>query len=386
MKWAGVIFVCASMATSLAAPSGEKSGRAFSLFSVVSFPNSECNTQMSDMKGLCVTAEECDQRNGGSASGNCASGFGVCCLTVVSDATTMITDNMTYIQNDGFPSGVGSTGTVAAVQRAYRIEGAEGVQQIRLDFVNGVFKQPAAGAATGCTGLDVVSITSPSSTRIGVGSLCGTLTGQHIYVHNDGANPAAIVNINTDATALTGGRTWKILVRMIEAGSSSQAPEGCLQYFMGSTGTIKSFNDLSGTAAGQTLPNLNYNACIRAEAGSNCITFREARTGTATPDAFNVANVAAAIAASVRGLAQAAASPFAPTTCTSEHILIRGTTVNEAAGAQFCGGLLNPVTAATISAPVTSSRLPFELGVFSDGATNKVAATRFEINYSQSSC
>jgi len=286
---------------------------------------------------------------------------------------------MTYIQNDGFPSGVGSTGTVAAVQRAYRIEGAEGVQQIRLDFVNGVFKQPAAGAATGCTGLDVVSITSPSSTRIGVGSLCGTLTGQHIYVHNDGANPAAIVNINTDATALTGGRTWKILVRMIEAGSSSLAPEGCLQYFMGSTGTIKSFNDLSGTAAGQTLTNLDYNACIRAEAGSNCITFREAG---GTVDAFNILNAGAAIAASVRGIGAAGAA----NQCTGEHILIRGTTVNDAVGPQFCGGLLSPATAATIASPVTSKRLPFELGVFSDGATNKLASTRFAINYSQSSC
>ena len=54
---------------------------AFSLFSVVTFPNDECTTVMDPtMRGLCITAEECTDQ-GGTASGNCASGFGVCCFT-----------------------------------------------------------------------------------------------------------------------------------------------------------------------------------------------------------------------------------------------------------------------------------------------------------------
>ena len=54
---------------------------AFSLFSVVTFPNDECTTVMdTTMRGLCITAEECTDQ-GGTASGNCASGFGVCCFT-----------------------------------------------------------------------------------------------------------------------------------------------------------------------------------------------------------------------------------------------------------------------------------------------------------------
>ena len=56
---------------------------AFSLFSVVTFKNLECTTQMSTndnaMKGICQTAEDCGENNG-MASGNCASGFGVCCF------------------------------------------------------------------------------------------------------------------------------------------------------------------------------------------------------------------------------------------------------------------------------------------------------------------
>ena len=53
---------------------------AFSLFSVVSFDNLQCQTNMeSKMFGICFTAEECSSK-GGIASGNCASGFGVCCF------------------------------------------------------------------------------------------------------------------------------------------------------------------------------------------------------------------------------------------------------------------------------------------------------------------
>ena len=56
---------------------------AFSLFSVVTFPNKECTTLMTPaMSGVCVTSEEC-QNSGNTiatASGNCASGFGVCCF------------------------------------------------------------------------------------------------------------------------------------------------------------------------------------------------------------------------------------------------------------------------------------------------------------------
>ena len=48
--------------------------------SVVSFKNEECTTTMSTaMNGLCVSSEDCTETSG-TASGNCASGFGVCCF------------------------------------------------------------------------------------------------------------------------------------------------------------------------------------------------------------------------------------------------------------------------------------------------------------------
>ena len=59
------------------------SEKSFSLFSVVSFPNRECTTSSdtSDtiVNGVCQRDDECTS-NGGTPSGNCASGFGVCCF------------------------------------------------------------------------------------------------------------------------------------------------------------------------------------------------------------------------------------------------------------------------------------------------------------------
>ena len=49
-----------------------------SLFSVVRFPNSGCKTT-TGLNGTCFTSAECSA-NGGTATGTCASGFGVCCI------------------------------------------------------------------------------------------------------------------------------------------------------------------------------------------------------------------------------------------------------------------------------------------------------------------
>ena len=65
---------------------------------------------------------------------------------------------------------------------------------------------------------------------------------------------------------------------LIECGSLSSPPnDGCLQYHTGTTGIIKSFN--SGVAAPRIITlaanDINYNICIRQEAGKLAICFLE---------------------------------------------------------------------------------------------------------------
>eukprot|EP00091_Calanus_sinicus_P009317 TRINITY_DN21845_c0_g1_i1.p1 TRINITY_DN21845_c0_g1~~TRINITY_DN21845_c0_g1_i1.p1 ORF type:complete len:150 (-),score=31.96 TRINITY_DN21845_c0_g1_i1:39-464(-) len=81
------------------------SGRVISLFSVIRFPNIEC--QDSDgTKGECYTATECSGR-GGTYTTSCANGLGVCCY-IVQESDGMVTDvtlNNTYIRNSGYAGG-----------------------------------------------------------------------------------------------------------------------------------------------------------------------------------------------------------------------------------------------------------------------------------------
>ena len=71
----------------------------FSLFSVVQFPNEECtSTSSSTTTGTCYTSSECTSRSG-SASGTCAAGFGVCCVSSTSTCGSTVSTNITYIRH-----------------------------------------------------------------------------------------------------------------------------------------------------------------------------------------------------------------------------------------------------------------------------------------------
>ena len=82
-----------------------------SLFSIVQFPNQECTSDSSPtQKGTCVTASECTTMTG-TADGNCAAGFGVCCVISTSTCGSSVSTNITYIRNPSYPSSLTLTST-----------------------------------------------------------------------------------------------------------------------------------------------------------------------------------------------------------------------------------------------------------------------------------
>jgi len=364
MRWATSLLLVASMASAM--PSNDRTAKSFSLFSVVSFPNDECQTSMKPpMVGVCVTNEECDSRSG-TASGNCASGFGVCCFSKTEETMDTITNTATYIQNPNYPLEVGATAPVTATTRTYMINGGPTVKQIRLDFEDAVLQQPSTNTGL-CTGTDAITLTQGSNQNTGFQTLCGTLTGQHIYLDHQ---PTAMsgITISTSDTAFS--RTWKILVRLLEADSPMLAPSGCRQFFMGETGTITSLNHKDNTAVGTILGNTNYMACIRMEAGNNCVTYREART-TGTPDPFNLA------ATTNTGGAKTGAS------CTTDIVSIQN--VQGANGqSRFCGKNLSTVAGQTTGSVISSdAKLPGIRVITTGAANSRTTNSAFEIIYAQ---
>merc|ERR1712042_388760 len=376
MKWTLCLFFVAS-ASAAAVPKG----RVLGLFSVVTFPNDECTTISTPaMSGICVTAEECS--NSGDtialASGNCASGFGVCCMRRIV-APGSITQDLTHIQNADFPgSETALNGAVApaVINRAVNIMGGANICAIKLEFINVVLTAPAAGTGI-CA--DQITVTTPArnpGAGFGIEALCGTLTGQHIYVdvNTVGGAMAATVNINT--AAAIGARMWKILVRQIECNDVNLPPAGCLQYHTGLAGQITSFNGALAANAQQMIVNQNYLICIKQADGMCSVTYREARVSTgaigATIDSFNVgANAAAAAPAAGEALGPSGIGM----TCIAIQTAIvggngktPGTAVIIEPLGQICGGVFSGTDNELQPGTVTGE---FEVQVFVDGTATQ---------------
>jgi hypothetical protein len=340
MRW-----FCLVLMASVALGAPERSQKGFSLFSVVTFPNEECTTTMSTaMNGVCQTIEECSS-NSGAASGNCASGFGVCCFYSVDTCGTTVTNNVTYLQNVGYPSTFSTINTNCQ----FTIRGGSDICQIRLDFDAAVLEPPSAVGV--CT--DTFSAISPSTYSPPV--LCGILTGSHMYVETARADVGATININTGVGV--SGRSWKIKVRMIECNNPGRAPTDCVQYMTGTGGRFKSFNNPEGI-----IQNQEYEICLRQEIGM--CSFELSEAASANPFSLDPAGAAVVGAA-----------------CDTSWITVQTTLTSD----KYCGGKLNEVTANTLSGTVVGNRAPFRVGfVAVVGAETDTGG--FDLVYRQRPC
>ena len=88
-------------------------------------------TSSTSTYGTCYTASECSTK-GGSADGNCAAGFGVCCVIATTTCGATISTNTTYIRNTGYPSSF--TPTSASTCTFNIIKVSSDICQLRLDF------------------------------------------------------------------------------------------------------------------------------------------------------------------------------------------------------------------------------------------------------------
>ncbi len=73
------------------------------------------------------------------------------------------------------------------------------------------------------------------------------------------------LNFQIGSTSSGISRRWSIKITQISCDSELLAPDGCTQYFLGSTGTVQTFN----FDGGLHLANQNQAICVRAERG-NC--------------------------------------------------------------------------------------------------------------------
>ncbi|KAI5641361.1 hypothetical protein NE865_06399 [Phthorimaea operculella] len=380
---------------------GDRKGKIlFPFVSVVRFANTECASQ-SSMNGTCLARRECNNLNG-TATAMCASRRGRCCV-VQRTCGTFTNVNNTYFTSPGYPTAYpGGQACTIVVQRCNNQ-----ICQLRVDFLDMVLAQPNGD---GVCATDSITITGGNTI---VPPLCGDNTGQTLR--------------------------WNIRLVQLGCDCPGIAPNGCLQYFTGTTGTIRSFNygaqantmlSASLVQGSRQIANLNYGICIRMEAGFCTIQYAQSPNDMFS---FTVTGDVDGADATVLGTAVGALNDGA---CVTDFVVIPNpvvTATNLAVGTdRFCGlGFVpsaptasagsascpslvststrdlipNPVVTDTNLAvgtdrfcglgfvPVTSGVKPFVLTVVTNGDESATATTPpdvsnrgFSLQYTQVAC
>jgi len=331
--------------------------KGFNVINIVKFNNDACTTGSGE-SGVCYTASECSSL-GGVASGSCAKGFGVCCFFRVECGTTTSLNN-TYFQ---------SSGQEASPCQLNVCKCSTDICQIRLDFETFDIDQPVStdlqdatpSSKTQCQTAKFYAQTDSGTSPV----ICGTNTNQHMLLEaDDSCNALTFVWTGSSTT-----RKWNIKISQISCYEPWKAPEGCTQYFTGSTGTVKSYNYDGGVQ----LADQSYVNCIRQEEGYCSIGYSSSTT------TFKVSGTTADSPQIMKG-----------DECTTDYVFIPRAGPTTAPGSnnydRFCGGLLSSATAANT---LLTRRLPFQIGVYFD-STEKSPSTAvenslgFSIDYTQS--
>lgn len=343
------------------------------LFTVVQFPNDAC-TASSGLTGTCVTAAQCSER-GGTASGNCAASFGVCCLVAAATCDSSgaaVTYNNTYMRNPSYPSAYPtSTSTTTCAYKVTKL--SDNICQVRLDFQTLELGQTASSGA--CTDSIQATLSAESSVTTSYPAVCGTSTGHHMYL-DVGATSGNTATITVNLAASSASAKWNVLASQIECNTNYLAPSGCTMYLTGVTGSWSMYGYKTGVTTTEHLQSQDYNVCIRRESGYCSI--RHTAQSSTSFDLTSAANADTAISA--RGAAA----------CYADFIGIPGGSLdgNPATHDRYCGGVLGwSDPGVPVSQAIISKVVPFRVHVHTD-ATDAPSATPYGValNYQQLAC
>jgi len=119
-----------------------------------------------------------------------------------------------------------------------------------------MLSQPVAGDCDNDT--MVVTQVDGVSAAVIPSVLCGTLSGQHMYVTVKDSDPTKIA---FDIASMASMARWKIKVTQIMCDDMDMAPAGCVTYDMADSGDIMSYNYDGGSGA--LINNQKFCHCVK---------------------------------------------------------------------------------------------------------------------------
>lgn len=388
-----ISFANNSFAINVDGRQNNREGKVFSLFNIVKFENAGCESTEDDTTsgnkryGTCYSSSECSDK-GGRSKGSCAAGFGVCCTFMYNDGTNQdISQNCTYIQNTNYPNSyTGTDGVTYTVKKCN-----DNICFLRIDFEDFTITGPAnsleydsdvlayddAAKSGGKCGDDSFTVVPPTSASFTVPTICGKNTGEHIYVPM-GTESSGSVSLQFGFTTDGNTRKYDLKLSQIECGDLSAPPEGCLQYYTGTSGKLRTFNFLQDSPKETHLAEQSYRICMRQEDGHCCNQYTvcdESETGQGNsfslfPDKLNP---------------YASGTARAVTDCVEDYITIDGgksvcSSTPSGGGytqTKYCGSRLSVIgnvatTALLANIPICTCQTPFIVGIYTDDTADDV--------------
>lgn len=245
--------------------------------------------------------------------------------------------------------------------------------QLRIDF-RSLSLAPPSGDGYCLT--DSLQITGGAS-RVPI--ICGENSGQHVYVDFNGEAPI-MISVAT-SPSYTFNRQWQLQIAQLACRSPTQAPSGCLQYYLEDSGTVQNFNYASapspllnslGTPGTRQIANHQYGICVRMAANKCSITWSQVESDMYS---FTVTGDVDAMDPSLLGT-EAGQNQ----NCTTDFVIIPNSQQigENLTSDRFCGLGLSPTTTST---------KPFVLYVVNDGNDNSDMANRgFYLTFKQNGC
>merc|ERR1711971_223267 len=211
----------------------EREGKVLSVFNVVTFPNSACGAS-NGYNGTCYTSSECEAK-GGTASGTCASSFGVCCVFSIACGGSSSANN-SYAVISTYSTSTDSDPCIYTFCPT-----STDVCKLRIDFdtmvltaPSGLSSTPAAADSITVGDCTVDSLTVSNPGGVTPPTICGYNTGQHMFV--PASSQCNQINIDIDTGTTTTTRKWQIKVTQYECGNMMAPEQDCLQYHTTTSG------------------------------------------------------------------------------------------------------------------------------------------------------
>ncbi|XP_064490351.1 uncharacterized protein LOC135401730 isoform X2 [Ornithodoros turicata] len=222
--------------------------KAWQPFPSLEFAVDECVSNL-NRTGRCLAIPDC-RFSRGHQEGQCADGFGVCCVYEARGFPLATTANNSYFVQPMFPRPYRDSGNLSLTTLVPR-----GICQLRIELERFSISDPVNGSCTD----DYFQAHVNGSDSI-LPRLCGRNDGQHLIVHLPISDERSKLTLKVSLGRSGFQRRWSIRIVQYKCGHQNEAPRGCLQYHTSCLGSLRSFAFAQSSPG--SLQGLNYGVCI----------------------------------------------------------------------------------------------------------------------------